>query len=100
MSDSAKIEKTISHYNAAKVLLVTLLILANIATIALLIYSTLLLVDCTTPKGECAERQQEQTGKVLKQIAEHDEATTFCANRPGNDTRAKLTACIEREMAK
>lgn len=100
MSDSVKIDKTITHYNASKVLLIFLLVLANAATIALLIYSTLLLVDCTTPKGECAERQQKQTAEVLKQIARHDEASTFCANKPEIKTLEQMRACIDKELKK
>lgn len=98
MSDSAQIEKTITHYNAAKVFLIMALGAVNIATVALVIYSVLLLVDCTTPTGECAKRGQQQTQEALKQIARHDEVVTFCANRPGNDTLIQLRACIEKEI--
>jgi hypothetical protein len=100
MSDSTRIEKTITHYNASKVLLGFLLVVANIATISILIYSTLLLVDCTTPKGECAKRQAEQTNVVLDRIARHDEASTFCANRPENTTLLKMRECIKKELSK
>jgi hypothetical protein len=100
MSDSDRLDKTISHYNASKVLLVVLLVIANIATITLLVYSTLLLVDCTTPKGDCTKRGQEQTKQALIQIARHDEAVTFCANRTGNDTIERLRACVAKEIKK
>jgi hypothetical protein len=76
------------------------LILVNVATVALLIYSTLLLVDCTTPQGECTKRQQQRTTELLHEIARHDEAVAYCANKPENNTLVKIQECTKREKAK
>lgn len=69
------------------------------------------LVDCTTPSGECYQRGQEQTGKVVETLANQDRIreqqtrlvvilATYCIQEIDHVTLDRLQACVENELHK
>jgi hypothetical protein len=50
------------------------------------------IVDCTTPGGECYERSQTETGKLIDHLIRQNEAAAYCS--PRSVKPADYQACI------
>lgn len=67
------------------------------------------LIDCTTPGGECFKEGQERTAAAIQQLIDDNllqEVATRrvvvlaaqCANQPGVQTVDQIEACVERGL--
>jgi hypothetical protein len=50
--------------------------------------------DCTDPKGKCAQRGQQQTGKAVGSINDVTVAAAWCSRQTTNRTVNDLRICI------
>jgi hypothetical protein len=56
--------------------------------------------DCTEVGGECFERSQKRTGKVVADLGKVSAYAAACADRPGVQTEDDVLACVLRRLAK
>lgn len=54
-----------------------------------------LLLDCTTPEGQCYRDGQARTGEAIGTINEVTILAAACVKIPTNNTEAEIRACIE-----
>lgn len=57
-----------------------------------------ILVDCTSPGGECYERGQERTGEAVGNINRIVVLAAACADRPGAHTVLEIERCIKGHL--
>lgn len=57
--------------------------------------NTDILIDCTTPGGECLARGQAGQMEAVNNINEITILAASCARVPENDTEAEIRTCIE-----
>jgi hypothetical protein len=51
------------------------------------------IIDCTTPEGDCFQRNQTRTGEVIQRILDGQIANTECRDE------ADVRACVEAKLA-
>jgi predicted PurR-regulated permease PerM len=57
-----------------------------------------LIADCTTPKGQCYQRSEQQRRQNVDEIKQIAVQSILCARMPGTDTEAGMEACIARNI--
>lgn len=58
------------------------------------------LVDCTTPNGECYKNANRNQSGAIKNINEVTVLASYCAKQPGNTTENQIRSCIESRLPK
>lgn len=114
---SEKIDQKIKFYTPLQVFLVIGVVALIFLYCVIMAYSitqnrdqsqrierqTKILIDCTTPEGECyKESNKRQSGAIQligEQSARAAAAATVCAKIPGNDTFDEVYACTVEEMS-
>lgn len=117
LTPSEKIDKQIKFYRPIQVFMYIAAFVGIILFSVLMIYSvtesraqtkriekqTQILVDCTTPVGECYKSSNKRQSGAVALIAENSAkaaaAATICAKVPGNNTYEKVLACTIKEMS-
>jgi hypothetical protein len=59
-----------------------------------------ILVDCTTPQGECYKSGNKSQSSAVRSINEVSILAAYCANKPENKTADTIRACIQDEINK
>lgn len=104
-----KIDQNINYYNWSKLLMVGA-IMVFVTAFSVLMYYTLdevqkqtsLLVDCTTPEGECYKNGDRRSGAAVKAISDAQKrivtVAAYCAKQPGNETLKQIEDCTNKEL--
>lgn len=56
------------------------------------------IINCTTPGHKCYEDSHHNTASTIQQLDEVIVLANFCAGVPGNNTLAKVRACVEKGL--
>ncbi len=104
-----KIDRNIQYYRWSKILVWIFVAIAT-GAFSLIMYYTLsevqsqtkLLVDCTTPSGECYKNGDRRSSSVVKLISDNEKrivtVAAFCAKQPQNVTLKEIEDCTNKEL--
>lgn len=61
-----------------------------------------LIIDCTTPGGDCYQQSQGRTGEAVSGINLYTKAVVIiaaaCADRPGVNTERQIEKCVNEKL--
>jgi hypothetical protein len=99
-------------YETSKMILIIVTCVASITILGMLINGmatlqtvtaktntlTSVLVDCTTPKGDCYKNANRRQSGTVKAINEVTVIVSYCAMHKENDTEDKIRKCVDQRM--
>ncbi len=106
-----KIDDSIKYYRWSKVLVWFFVALA-MTSFSVVMYYTLqevqsqteLLVDCTTPDGDCYKNGDRRSSAAVQAINENQKrivtVASYCAKLSENDTLTEIEDCTNKELAR
>lgn len=100
------------RYEKAKMTLIVVSTLTSVVTVGMLLggmanlqdiatdtnQSAELLVDCTTPAGQCYQNGDRRSGAAVQTINRVSVLAAYCSKKPENVSVAQIEDCIKKEL--
>lgn len=100
------------RYETAKMTFIVISTITSLVTVGMLLggvanlqdiaadtnRSAELLVDCTTPAGECYQNGDRRSGAAVQTINRVSVLAAYCSKKPENVSVAQIEDCIKKEL--